>query len=109
MDLNNILNQINFEDWLKIFNKIPFFNLKIFGIHTLNQIMSTIKVYIFSDRFIFFLIVFVLVFIIVKKILKLIQFFLSLVTSIWLTLLVLFYLIRSGLLDKLFYFFNKFL
>jgi hypothetical protein len=108
MDLNDILNQLNFKDLFEIFNKIGLFNLKFFGIPSLNQILNLIKNYLSSENFIFFLIVFILVFIIVKRILKLIQFFLSLITTFWLTLIVLFYLIRSGIFDKLFYLFNKF-
>jgi hypothetical protein len=108
MDWNDILNQINFNEFFEVFNKINFFNLKFFVIPSLNQSLNLIKNYLSSEKFIFFLIVFVLVFIIVKRILKLIQFLLSLITTLWLTLIIIFYLIRSGAMDKLFYIFNKF-
>jgi len=108
MDLNDIVNQINFKDFFEIFNNLGFFNLKFFGIPSLSQILNLIKSYLSSEKFIFLLIIFILIFIIVKRILKLIQFFLSLITTLWLTLIVLFYLIRSGAMDKLFYLFNKF-
>lgn len=108
--LNQFLNNLNNLDLSEIIKKIlnlPF-SLNLFKFQYFPAYLKTIINFASSTNLVFFLIIFFVIFFLVKTILKLVQQILSLITTFWLTILVIYFLIKSGLFSEIFKLFNQF-
>ncbi len=73
------------------------------------EVIRTVRDFLFSTNFYIFVTIFVIIFILVRKFLKIIQWLLSLIVSLWFTLLVIYFLIQLGLMEKIINFINQIL
>lgn len=75
----------------------------------LGEIVNTIKNFFFSTNFYLFVFIFIIIFILVRKFLKIIQWLLGFVVSFWFTVLVVYFLIKAGFMEKIINFINQIL
>lgn len=73
------------------------------------EVIRTVRDFLFSTNFYIFVTIFVIIFILVRKFLKIIQWLLGLIVSLWFTLLVIYFLIQLGLMEKIINFINQIL
>lgn len=73
------------------------------------EIFNTIRNFFLSTNFYFSVFLFIIFFILVRKVLKIIQWLLGLITSLWFTALVIYFLIQTGFMEKIINFLNMIL
>lgn len=103
--LEEFLNNFKFEE---LINEIFKFKFSLFNFQSLPYQLKFIINYTSSTNIIFFLIVFFFLFFLVRIFLKVVQHILNLIVTFWLTILVFYFLIRTGLADEFFKLFQRF-
>lgn len=94
---------------LKIKNFILKYQLMLIFPIDINEVINTIKDFLLSTNFFIFVFIFIIIFILVRKFLKIIQWLLGFFVSLWFTLIVIYFLITSGLMNRIIALINQIL